>query len=79
MTMRLLGWRPGRPEADPYAELRQLRVRMVFRRCSGPCGQDTWMAATSRRCRKCGALAERLRAHRTVRFPRLVSALRTLA
>jgi len=77
--MRLLSWRFGRPEFDPYAELRQLRVRMVFRRCSGPCGQDTWMPSGNRRCRKCRALADRLRAHRTVRLPRLVGALRALA
>jgi hypothetical protein len=77
--MRLLSWRLGRPEFDPYAELRQLRVRMVFRRCSGPCGQDTWMPSSNRRCRKCRALADRLRAHRTVRLPRLVGALRALA
>jgi hypothetical protein len=77
--MRLLTWRLGRPEFDPYAELRQLRVRMVFRRCSGPCGQDTWMSSAHRRCRKCQDLADRMRAQRTVRLPRLAGALRALA
>jgi hypothetical protein len=48
-------------DTNPYVDLRKLRVRMAFRRCAGPCGEETWMPAGSTHCRKCQARTDRLR------------------
>lgn len=48
-------------ERDPYIELRKLRVRMAYRRCAGPCGENTWMPAGNRHCRDCQVRTDRLR------------------
>ncbi|WP_137815985.1 hypothetical protein [Gandjariella thermophila] len=55
----LLGRRKG---PDPYAELRPLRLRIVFRVCAGSCGQTTWMPAQDTLCRDCRRRRDRCRA-----------------
>ncbi|GDY30808.1 hypothetical protein [Gandjariella thermophila] len=63
-----------RRAVDPYAELRKHRVRLVFRRCAGPCGQDCWLPAGHRQCAKCQARTDRIR--RKSRLRALTACLR---
>jgi hypothetical protein len=48
-------------DTNPYVDLRKLRVRMAFRRCAGPCREETWMPSTSRQCRRCQTRTDRIR------------------
>jgi hypothetical protein len=63
-----------RRTTDPYADLRKQRVRMAFRRCAGPCGQETWLPADHRQCATCQARTDRIR--RSTRVRALAACLR---